>query len=513
MNYNADVLVIGGGQAALRCAIEAREQGASVMMVTKGKAGGGGSSVISDGVHSSIFSKGDSPESFYRDIMRGGKSINNTRLVRVLAEECTARVMELGEKFGIETYYEKEVATPGHSFPRRCYAGDGTGKSITHKMREYAQHIGVQWIENTWVVDLMGDGRIQGAVGWREDEWIQVAAGSTILASGGIGGLYAQSDNPLDVSGECIGMAWRHGATMQDMEFIQFYPYRLVEPKNIDLYTKLFAKGAKMLNTAGQRFMESFSRKEMETRDVLCYEMYKNGPVFLDITEVNPIQLDTISPKLAMLMKKGYDGPLRMEPVEHYSIGGISVDEYGRTGVPGLYVCGECTGGLHGANRLGGGSLTESLVFGKRTGYAAAQEAVPILQAQSLLNEQEQDPLQIGFTGEGKAVIGQYRKEIQQLMWNRVGIHRTMAGLQQAVAELNTMSRNVQQDMRLNGRASQVLADMIRSAWALSYSALTRKESRGAHQMADFAAERPEWLGNIKIQGEKSQFSPVQGSE
>jgi aspartate oxidase len=512
MKITADVLVIGGGQAALRSAIEAGEQGASVMIVTKGKAGGGGSSVISDGVHSAIFSKGDSPESFYEDIMRGGKGINDARLVRVLAEECTVRVQELGEKFGIQTYNEKEVATPGHSYPRRCYAGDGTGKSITYKMREYAEQIGVKWIENTWVVDLLKGDRIQGAIGLRDGEWIEIAAGSTILASGGIGGLYAQSDNPLDVSGEGIGMAWRHGAALQDMEFIQFYPYRLVQPKNIDLYTKLFAKGAKMLNTAGRRFMESFPRKEMETRDVLCYEMYRNGPVYLDITEVSPAELDTISPKLAMLMKKGYDGPLRMEPVEHYSIGGIAVDEYGRTGVPGLYACGECTGGLHGANRLGGGSLTESLVFGTRAGYTAALEAQPVLQAQSLFGEQGQDPAQSVFTGEVKAVIGQYRKEMQQLMWNRVGIHRTMDGLQLAVAGLETMSQTAQEDRRLNRWARQVLSDMIRSAWALSYSASVRKESRGAHQLADYAAEQSEWLGNIKIQGKQWQYFPVPGT-
>ena len=506
MNYKADVLVIGGGQAALSCAIEARENGASVIIATKGRAGGGGSSVISDGVHTAIFSKGDSTECLYQDMMRGGKAINNASLVRVFAEECTARVMELSGKFGVETYYEPEVATPGHGYPRRSYAGDGTGKSITNRMREYAQQIGVQWIEQIWVVDLIRSGRIQGAVGWRKDEWVQIAAGSTILASGGLGGLYAHSDNPLDVSGECIGMALRHGVTLQDMEFIQFYPYRLVEPQNIDLYTKLFAKGAKMLNAVGQRFMESFPKKEMETRDVLGYEMYKHGPIFLDIAEVDPIELGTISPKLANLIRKGYHGPLRMEPVEHYSIGGISADEYGRTGIPGLYVCGECTGGLHGANRLGGGSLTECLVFGKRTGYAAAQESVPELQAQTLFDERKQDLRKAFFTDEGKATIGVYRKEIQQLMWNHAGIYRTEIGLQQAVDKLTAMSLHVQHDKRLNGIASQVLIDMTRSAWAVCYSAMMRKESRGAHRLADFASERPEWVGNIKIKGEGGQY-------
>lgn len=313
MKCDADVLVIGGGQAALRSAIEARELGASVIIVTKGKAGGGGSSVISDGVHSAIFSQGDSPESFYEDMMRGGKGINDSCLVRILAEECTVRVKELSEKFGIETYNEKVVATPGHSYPRRCYADNGTGKTVTLKMREYAEQIGITCIENTWIVDLIRNDRIEGAIGIHDHDWVQIFAGSTILATGGIGGLYEQSDNPIDVSGEGIGIAWRHGAFLQDMEFIQFYPYRLIEPINIDLFTKIFAKGAKMLNAAGERFMEAFPRKEMETRDVLCYEMYKQGLVYLDLGEV-PTELNASSPKLAGLMKKGYKGPLRIEP-------------------------------------------------------------------------------------------------------------------------------------------------------------------------------------------------------
>ncbi|GAB7386456.1 hypothetical protein BSNK01_02910 [Bacillaceae bacterium] len=362
----ADVLVIGGGQAALRAAIAAREAGASVVMAAKGRIGSGGSSVISDGVHSAIFTDGDSPQNFFEDIIRGGRGINDPNLAHILAAECTARVWELAEKFGVDLHFERQVATPGHSFPRRVYAGGGTGRSVTQALRNYALSIGIRFCEQTWVVDLLREGRVIGAVGLHGDEWIVFFAGSTILASGGIGGLYAHSDNPNDVTGEGIGMAWRHGAALRDMEFIQFYPYRLVYPQNLDLYTKIFAKGARMLNEKGERFMEGYPKKELETRDVLCYEMYRQGKVFLDLSAVKREDLAADSPRLHQLLAKGYDGELLLAPVEHYSIGGIQVDGEGRTGIEGLYACGECTGGLHGANRLGGGALTEALVFGAR---------------------------------------------------------------------------------------------------------------------------------------------------
>jgi aspartate oxidase len=197
-----------------------------------------------------------------------------------------------------------------------------------------------------------------------------------VLASGGIRGLYAQSDNPNDITGEGIGMAWRHGAEIIDMEIIQFYPYRLVYPQNVDVFTKVFGHGAKMINEDGKRFMERFPKKELETRDIVCYEMHKQKKVILDLSEVDKEGLKKISRNLYQILKKGFDGELLMSPVEHYSMGGIKVDENGRTNIKGLFACGKCTGGLHGANRLGSGSLTEAIVFGNRTGIAAATESI-----------------------------------------------------------------------------------------------------------------------------------------
>ncbi|MGG1558615.1 FAD-dependent oxidoreductase [Geobacillus thermoleovorans] len=508
----ADVLVIGGGQAALRAAIAAREAGASVAMASKGRIGSGGSSVISDGVHSAIFTDGDSPENFFEDIMRGGRWINDPDLVRIFTVECTSRVQELAEKFGVNLHFERQVATPGHSFPRRVYAGEGNGRSVTQALREYARSIGIHFYEQTWVIDLLQEERVNGAVGLHGDEWIAFFAGSTILASGGIGGLYANSDNPNDVTGEGIGMAWRHGAALRDMEFVQFYPYRLVYPRNLDLYTKIFAKGAKMFNEKGERFMEGYPKKELETRDVLCYEMYRQRKIFLDISAVKKEDLAADSHRLYQLLEKGYNGELLLAPVEHYSIGGIQVDGYGRTGVEGFYACGECTGGLHGANRLGGGALTEALVFGARAGWAAAQESLPMQRRkrgnvcyQMFFNVRDL------LSEEAKAALAQLRKRVQEIMWNRAGIERTLSGLRTAVGDLRALTEALDEGEfpEIQGVGKQVAEDMIRASWLVCHSASLREESRGAHRLAECPTEREEFVGNFVIRGESCSFIPV----
>ena len=541
---SADVLVIGGGQAALRAAIAARNQGAKVVMVSKGKIGAGGSSAISDAVHSAILTDGDSAEIFYQDILRGGKQINKPELARALAEECTSRVEELQREFQVELHLERELVTPGHSFPRRCYHASSAGIAITRQLRVYAERIGVEFYEKTAVVDLLAnpghpdrsgsnganadsDGRIVGALGVvasggdgqvkvgqveeTKGEPVIFIAGSTIVATGGFGRLYTHSDNPADVSGEMIGIAWRHGAELQDMEFVQFYPYRLVEPVNIDLFTKLFGKGAVMRNDKGIRFLEDYPRKELETRDIVCQEMYQQGKVLLDVSQVSPQVLQAVSPRLHSLLKKGYGGELLMQPVEHYSMGGISIDEYGRTSKKGLYACGECTGGVHGANRLGGGALTESLVFGARAGSTAAMEALsPSAYPNAHIVKEAEEQWatfysNTGFPAEGQELAVRVRKRVQELMWEKVGIERTEQGLQEACDELDALADMV--------RDSLPLLDMVQVARIAARSALARKESRGAHRMPEYPGERDEWRGNLIVRGEEIYFHSLVSGE
>lgn len=513
--FHTDVLVIGGGQAALRASIEARKSGASVIVVSKGKIGGGGSSVISDAVHSAIVHPDDSPEQFYQDMLIGGRGISDKSLISALAQDCTERVHELENEFGVPLVFEKELITPGHRYPRRSYHASKKGTFIVAQLREAALQAGVQFIERTRIADLIqSDKRIIGAIGLHDDrEPLQILAASTILATGGIGGAYAHSDNPIDVTGEGIGMAWRHGAELRDLEFIQFYPYRLVHPKNMDLYTKMFLKGASMLNGDGVRFMGAFPRKELETRDVICYEMFKQDKVLLDVGGLELEELANVSPNLYSVLRKGYDGELLMQPVEHYSIGGITIDEYGRTTVPGLYACGECTGGVHGANRLGGGALTEALVIGARAGKMAAQESVFVTSPDSELSLNYLLP-RTGTMETMKKQLSTVRGLIQQTMWRYVGIERTEEGLKTAIRELIHLSEQIVDRAELVACPSKQvnaftlnLRDMLEVARITAESALMRKESRGAHRRKDKPEQSEQWNGSIRTSRTKIHFT------
>lgn len=537
---SADVLVIGGGQAALRAAIEARRQGAKVAVVSKGRVGAGGSSAISDTVHSAIMAPGDSPEVFYRDILKGGRQINNPELARALAEDCTERVRELVEEFAVELQWDEELITPGHSYPRRLYHSKGQGVMITKRLRDYAEAAGVRFYEKTWVMDLLTDAgwedpaefrpggfewrginrfdplsvgkvrsggkRVRGAVGWSKSGWMVFVAGSTILATGGVGRLYAHSDNPVDVTGEALGMAWRHGVCLQDMEFVQFYPYRLVSPINIDLFTKLFQKGAVMRNERSVRFLQDYPRKELETRDIVCYEMFKQKKVLLDVSRIGEKDLAESSPRLHALLEKGYRGELVMSPVEHYSMGGISIDPRGRTNLSGLYACGECTGGVHGANRLGGGALTEALVFGARAGRAAAEEAEAPTE---LFARKAARQLTAGCgrlnLEEVERRGREIRKRLQAIMWSGVGIERTAEGMWKAAKQLDAMVEEVW--------SCPPLMDMLQVSRIIAHCARLREESRGAHRVVEHPAQKKEWQGNLVVQGESVTFRPRPGVE
>lgn len=498
--YTYDCLVVGGGQAALASAIAAKEGGASVAIVSKGKIGLSGASVISNAVFTQIFLQDDSPEYLFQDILKSSRYITNDKLARVFSEECSKRVAELKTKYGVSFYQEKQVKTPGHSFPRRVYAGNPLGKDVTTAMRKYAEKLGIDFYEKASLLDLLRNGnKVVGILTEQNNEYVAYYSSSVILATGGFGGLYEYTDNPNDVMGEGIGIAFRHGANLVDMEFVQFYPYRLQKPANIDVYTKIFAKGAFFVNEKGERFMEKYPRKELETRDTLCYEMFKQEKVLLDFSKVDEQVLAKDSPNVYRLAKKGYTGEWVMSPVQHYCMGGIETDEWGKTNLPGLYACGECSGGLHGANRLAGGSMSETLVFGTRAGQAAAKERGNVsTEGYSPLLEEEMDKTDLTIEQQ-KEII----RKVKSIMWEKVGIERTTKGLENAKEELEQILRPLNE---MEGTRALRLGDEVRVAWAASFAGSLRKESRGAHKLQNVKEEKKEWEKKIIINKKEAPF-------
>lgn len=502
-----DVIVVGGGQAALMAAISARELGVSVAILTKGRVGMGGASVISDGVYSAILDPNDSPQAFYEDILVGGRYLSDRRRAELLAEGCTPSVMELKEKYGLKVEFEKNLATPGHSFPRRCYVENGQGDKVPKALRARALAMGINFIEKMSLIDLIKlDGEINCVVALdtTKGEIVSFITSSVVLAFGGMGGLYKDTDNPSDLTGEGIGIAWRHGVSFTDMEFVQFYPYRLKQPVSLDLYTKIFGQGAKMVNQHGERFMETFPRKELETRDKLCHEMFSQQEVYLNIDDVRDEDLKASSPQLAKLLAKGYDGRLLMAPVQHFCMGGIVVNEYGETGVPGLFACGECTGGLHGANRLGGGALTETLVFGKATGIKAAKRAKQESQNLSSRGHNSRNS-RISFLMDKntrlnietlKPHLDELKKTIKGIMSDKLNIRRSQAMLNKALLEIESLKNEIE-EFALSHLEKQHLKDLIRAPWLITKAASLRTESRGSHRVDEFPAEQKEWERHI----------------
>lgn len=507
-----DVIVIGGGQAALMAAISAKELGLSVAILTKGRVGMGGASVISDGVYSAILDPNDSLQAFYEDILVGGRYLSDRRRAELLAEGCTRSVMELREKYGLKVEFEKNLATPGHSFPRRCYVENGHGDKVPKALRARALAMGISFIEKMPLIDLIKrDGEINGVLvlDITKGEIVSFIASSVVLAFGGMGGLYKDTDNPSDLTGEGIGIAWRHGVSFTDMEFVQFYPYRLKQPVSLDLYTKIFGLGAKMVNEHGERFMEAFPRRELETRDKLCYEMFSQQKVYLNTDDVREEDLKESSPQLAKLLAKGYNGRLLMAPVQHFCMGGIVVNEHGETGVPGLFACGECTGGLHGANRLGGGALTETLVFGKATGIKAAKRAREIKNSSSRAYNCRDNRIAFKMDKNTRLnieklnpLLYEVKKTLKDIMSNKLNIRRSQVMLNSALTEIESIETDIE-ELSVSPLEKHNLQDLIRAPWLIAKAASLRTESRGSHRVDEFPAEQKEWERHILLSKEK----------
>ena len=529
--HEHDVLIIGAGGAGLRAAIEALAQGARVAVVCKSLLGKAHTVMAEGGVAAAMANvdKADDWRTHFRDTMRGGKLLNNWRMAQLHAQEAPDRVREL-EQWGAlfdrtENGEILQRAFGGHTFKRLCHVGDRTGLEMIRTLQDRGVEMGFDVFMECTITRLLKDGdRVAGAFGyWRESgRFVTFKAKSVVIATGGIGKSWKITSNSWECTGDGMALAYEVGAELLDMEFVQFHPTGMVWPPGVQglLVTEAVrGEGGILRNKSGERFMEKYDPKRMElsTRDVVARSIYTevkegrgtpHGGAFLDISHKPAEYVKRKLPSMYHQFKELADvditkGPMEVGPTCHYVMGGIRVDaESGQSSIPGLFAAGEAAGGLHGANRLGGNSLSDLVVFGRRAGLAAAEQAKKTA-APTLNDAQIEDAERQALApfnrpgGENPYTI---HHDLQEVMQNLVGIFRTDADLRQALVEISKLKERAQK-VHVEGtrvfnpgwHLSVDLKCMLTVSEACTHAALARKESRGAHSRLDFPKTEDEW--------------------
>jgi L-aspartate oxidase len=500
----ADVLVIGSGVAGLRAALEAAERG-TVIVATKADAEESNTRYAQGGIAAALDLAEDSWEKHAADTIEVGGGLCGQEMVKLVCREGAEDVKELmrwGAVFDRRADGELNFAQEGgHSRPRILHAtGDATGMEVERVLLARARaNPRIRFLEHAFCLDLLTvDGECQGALVWDHAQGLQVvAARATILASGGAGRVFRETTNPAIATGDGFAAAFRAGAVLMDMEFMQFHPTALyvAGAARALLSEALRGEGARLVDRNGVRFMlEAHELAELAPRDVVSRAIVRrmretdDTSVYLDLTHLPTEQLRARFPGIERLCRSyGIDmGKQRIpvRPSAHYTIGGIAVDPSGATNVPRLYAAGEtsCTT-LHGANRLGSNSLLEGLVFGRRSGAAAgALAASAVGTVARLAIDHRYEP-----EHRTEIDIEDVTAALKALMWRDCGIERDAAGLSRALERIRFWSSYVLPSVFAGPRGWE-LQNMLTVSWLMASRALAREESRGAHHRLDHKA-------------------------
>src|SRR5215213_1302546 len=457
-NHEYDVLIVGAGGAGLRAAIAASAAGARVGLVTKSLLGKAHTVMAEGGIAAALgnVDPADNWQVHFCDTMRGGQLINDWRMAELFAKEAPDRVYEL-ERWGAlfdRTPEGKIMQRPfgAHTWRRLCHVGDRTGLELIRTLQERGVHQGLDVHMEVTLTRLLKDGeRIAGAFGYRRENgrFIVFRAKAIVLATGGWGRVYKVTSNSWECTGDGVAMAYEAGAELVDMEMMQFHPTGMVWPpgaRGILVTEGVRGEGGVLRNADGERYMERYDPDKMElsTRDVVARANYTevqegrgtpHGGVYLDITHLG---YDNIMKKLPTMYEqflKLADIDISREPMEvfptvHYNMGGIKVEpENCATNVPGLFAAGEAAGGLHGANRLGGNSLGDLLVFGRRAGVGAAEYLEQSVHGTEVEEEEIRgeirrmlEPLEKSQGDESPYLLQQ---ELQEVMMEHANLMRT----------------------------------------------------------------------------------------
>jgi succinate dehydrogenase / fumarate reductase flavoprotein subunit len=529
--HDHDVLIIGAGGAGLRAALGALAQGAKVGVVCKSLLGKA-HTVMAEGGIAAAMANVDSADDWrthFRDTMRGGKLLNNWRMAQLHAQEAPERVREL-EQWGalFDRTQDGQIlqrAFGGHTFRRLCHVGDRTGLEMIRTLQDRGVQLGIDVYMECTITRLLKDGdRIAGAFGyWREQgRFVVFRAKSIVMATGGIGKAWKITSNSWEYTGDGMALAYDAGAELMDMEFVQFHPTGMVWPPGVQgiLVTEAVrGEGGVLRNKLGQRFMEKYDPKKMElsTRDVVARAIYtevregrgtEHGGAYLDISQKPAEYVKKKLPSMYQQFKELADvditkGPMEVGPTCHYMMGGIRVDaETAKASVPGLFAAGEAAAGLHGANRLGGNSLSDLLVFGRRAGLAAAEHAKTVSTTSVDSGQVEEAAREMLAPFERKDGESPYaiHRDLQETMQNLVGIFRNKEDLIRALEELEKLKERARR-LSVEGsrlfnpgwHLAQDLKAMLTVSEAVTRSALAREESRGAHSRIDYPGLDATW--------------------
>ena len=530
--HDFDVLVIGAGGAGLRAAIEASAAGARTGVVCKSLLGKAHTVMAEGGVAAALahVDAKDSWKVHFRDTMLGGKQLNHWRMAQLHAQEAPDRVRELEHWGAVFDRTEDgrilQRNFGGHSAPRLAHVGDRTGLEMIRTLQDHGVHQGFEvFMEVTVSRLLVEGGRVVGAFAYRRENgrFIVFRAKSVVLACGGVGKSFKITSNSWEYTGDGHALAYEAGAELIDMEFVQFHPTGMVWPPGVMgiLVTEAVrGEGGILRNSKGERFMEKYDPKRMElsTRDMVARAIYTevkegrgspHGGAFLDISHK---PADWVKKKLPSMYHQFMEladvditkGPMEVGPTTHYIMGGVRVEpDTGASTVPGLYAAGETSGGMHGANRLGGNSLSDLLVFGRRAGLGAAEAA------KSRSGQAAIDPAQIEAAE--RAMLAPFERtdgpspydihaKLQDFMQSLVGIFRVEEDLVAAIREIGRLKQEVERVRVLGSREFNPgwhlaidLKAMLTVSEAIARSAQLRKESRGGHARLDFPKTEPEF--------------------
>jgi succinate dehydrogenase / fumarate reductase, flavoprotein subunit len=533
----ANVLVIGSGAAGLRAAIAAHQAGVEVLVVGKRIRKDAHTVLAAGGMNAAMgnVDPQDSWQQHFADTYQEAYHLSNPRMVEILTQEAPAAVRELADwgcDFALTADGKLDQRFFGaHTYRRTCYAGDYTGREIMYTLDNQANKLGIPVYEHQYISRLLVEnGVCFGAFGFdiNAGQRTVYLADAVILATGGHTRLWRRSSSRRDENtGDGMYLALQAGNSVADMELVQFHPTGMITPEDWagTLVTEAVrGEGGKLLNQDGERFMQRYDpqRMELSTRDRVALAVYTeiiegrgtaNGGVYLDISHRDK---NFILKKLPRMYRQFVEAqmldislhPMEVAPTAHYSMGGVVVDpEDASTATTGLYAAGEVTSGLHGANRLGGNSLTETVVFGRRAGESAAAHSKKLdsqIRSRDAIQAAHDDL--DSLIHEGDELVRPLQRAVRNAMWENCGVVRSEERLQHGldtIAEIKAMLPDVDVRPSSEGYKDLAIALDLRASLTVAestiLSALERRESRGAHQRYDYPKLDPNKKVNFII--------------